>query len=85
MTDLKYVSLFAVVFETAVNPSHGAETGSVVTSASNDEAAIDFRLRMFLQIANQLSDDTTNSPSESKIWQVTIFTFEFSPLDFFVD
>lgn len=60
----------AVIFETAVNPIHGADTGSIVTTASVEQAATDFRLRMFIQIAGQLSDATMQASSESKIWSM---------------
>lgn len=62
--------VFAVIFETAVNPSHGSQTGSVLTMSSTEDAATDFRLRMFNQIASQLSDSTSQPSSESQVWQV---------------
>lgn len=62
--------VFAVIFETAVNPSHGSQTGSVLTASSTEQAETDFRMRMFLQIASQLSDATSQPSSESQVWQV---------------
>ncbi len=60
----------AVVFETAVNGSHGADTGAAVSTASVQLAASDFRLRMFMQIAGQLSANVGQPSSSSHIWQV---------------
>ncbi len=59
-----------VVVETAINDSHGIETGAAVSMASVQLAASDFRLRMLMQIAGQLSADVGQPSSASQLWQV---------------
>ena len=59
-----------VVVETAINGSHGIETGAAVSMSSVQLAASDFRLRMLMQIAGQLSADVGQPSSASQLWQV---------------
>lgn len=62
----------AVVVETAIDATHGSETGARVTKESIIQAAADFRLRMLLQISSQLAADLGQPSSSSELWQVCV-------------